>query len=164
MNFENKMTIHKYEVKIQWEGNTGTGTSSYRSYKRDFSIQHPQKATIQGSSDPAYLGDVTRWNPEDLLVASASACHKLWYLHLCAVNHIHVVSYIDKALGFMEDADPVKRGHFTQITLRPEVVLEKGADQELAAKLHEEAHHECMIASSVNFPITCEASFSFAEE
>jgi hypothetical protein len=31
---ENKMAIHKYEVKIQWEGNTGTGTSSYRSYKR----------------------------------------------------------------------------------------------------------------------------------
>ncbi len=53
------MTIHKYEVKIQWEGNTGTGTSSYRSYKRDFSIQHPQKVTIQGSSDPAYLGDMT---------------------------------------------------------------------------------------------------------
>ncbi len=43
MNFENKMTIHEYEVKIQWEGNTGTGTSSYRSYKRDFSIQHPQR-------------------------------------------------------------------------------------------------------------------------
>ncbi|MFW1893812.1 OsmC family peroxiredoxin, partial [Acinetobacter geminorum] len=37
------------------------------------------------------------------------------------------------------------------------------ADPELAAKLHEEAHHECMIANSVNFPITCEASFSFAE-
>jgi organic hydroperoxide reductase OsmC/OhrA len=69
------------------------------------------------------------------LVASASACHKLWYLHLCAVNHIHVLSYVDHALGFMEDADPVKRGHFTQIILRPEVVLEKGADQELAAKL-----------------------------
>lgn len=68
---------------------------------------------------------MTRWNPEDLLVASASACHKLWYLHLCAVNHIHVLSYVDHALGFMEDADPVKRGHFTQITLRPEVVLEK---------------------------------------
>lgn len=125
MNFENKMTIHEYEVKIQWEGNTGTGTSSYRSYKRDFSIHHPQKATIQGSSDPAYLGDVTRWNPEDLLVASASACHKLWYLHLCAVNHIHVLSYVDHALGFMEDTDPVKRGHFTQIILRPEIVLEK---------------------------------------
>ena len=29
----------------------------------------------------------------------------------------------------------------------------KGADQELAAKLHEEAHHECMIANSVNFPL-----------
>lgn len=68
---------------------------------------------------------MTRWNPEDLLVASASACHKLWYLHLCAVNHIHVVSYVDHALGFMEDTDPVKRGHFTQIILRPEVVLEK---------------------------------------
>jgi organic hydroperoxide reductase OsmC/OhrA len=63
----------------------------------------------------------------------------------------------------MEDTDPVKRGHFTQIILRPEVVLEKGADQELAANLHQEAHHECMIANSVNFPITCEATFSFAE-
>ena len=45
---------------------------------------------------PAFRGDRTRWNPEDLLVGSLSAC-KLWYLHLCAVEGVRVLSYRGEA-------------------------------------------------------------------
>ena len=158
------MALHQYSLKVQWEGNRGSGTSSYQAYKRDFTVQHPNKTEILGSADPAYLGDVSRWSPEDLMVAAASACHKLWYLHLCAVNKIIVLSYVDQAIGYMEDVDPKKRGHITQIILRPHVELSAESDQPLAAALHEKAHHECMIANSVNFPIICEASFSVTVE
>ena len=104
---------------------------------------------------PAFRGDRTRWNPEDLLVGSLSACHKLWYLHLCAVEGVRVLSYRDEAEGLMA-GDPERGGAFTRVVLRPVVGVAPGADTALAAALHERAHHFCYIANSVNFPVLCE--------
>jgi organic hydroperoxide reductase OsmC/OhrA len=44
-------------------------------------------------------GDAARWNPEDMLLASLSACLKLWCLGLCAGACISVVSYRGDARG-----------------------------------------------------------------
>ncbi|WP_166365221.1 OsmC family protein [Pseudomonas akapageensis] len=150
------MTEHTYEVTVTWQGNTGTGTSGYQDYRRDFLVEASGKPAIECSSDPAFLGDPKKWNPEDFLVASVSACHKLWYLHLCAVNKITVLSYVDAPIGRMIDTHPTRKGHFTEIVLRPVIELSKESDKALAVRLHEEAHHECFLANSVNFPIRCE--------
>jgi organic hydroperoxide reductase OsmC/OhrA len=69
---------------VTWSGNLGSGTSGYRDYSRNYEIGAEGKPVIPGSADPAFRGDRTRWNPEELVVASLSACHKLWYLHLAA--------------------------------------------------------------------------------
>jgi organic hydroperoxide reductase OsmC/OhrA len=145
---------HNYAVSVQWTGNRGSGTSGYRDYGRDHVITAASKPAIPGSSDPAFLGDANRWNPEDLLVASASACHKLWYLHLCSEAGIVVLSYRDNAEGTMRDSP--EEGRFSQIVLRPQVVIQAGGDVELAGHLHHAAHAKCYIANSVNFPILCE--------
>ncbi|HEX7933688.1 MAG TPA: OsmC family protein [Paraburkholderia sp.] len=145
---------HKYKVSVQWTGNRGSGTSGYRDYSRDHVISAGNKPAIEGSSDAAFLGDANRWNPEDLLVASASACHKLWYLHLCADAGIAVLEYRDEAEGTMLD-DP-RQGRFSQIVLRPRVVIQAAGDVELATRLHHVAHEKCYVANSVNFPILCE--------
>ena len=145
---------HTYKVSVQWTGNRGSGTSGYRDYGRDHVIAAGNKPTIPGSSDPAFLGDANRWNPEDLLVASACACHKLWYLHLCAEAGIVVLDYLDNAEGTMLDS--AQQGRFSQIVLRPHVVIRAGGDVELAAHLHHVAHEKCYIANSVNFPVLCE--------
>ncbi|WP_437889620.1 OsmC family protein [Phytobacter sp. V91] len=144
---------HHYQVNIMWTGNKGQGTESYKAYSRDYVISAGQKADISGSSDPAFLGDATRWNPEDLLVASASACHKLWYLHLCAEAGISVYSYLDRAEGTMTEG---KKGCFTGIVLKPEITLRPGDDIQRAYALHHRAHELCYIANSLNFPVLCE--------
>ncbi|MGH3747387.1 MAG: OsmC family protein [Micromonosporaceae bacterium] len=54
------------------------------------------------SSDPSFLGDAGRWNPEELLVASLSQCHMLWYLHLCADNGVVVTEYVVLHRAFSE--------------------------------------------------------------
>lgn len=112
---------------------------------------------IPGSSDPSFRGDRTRYNPEELLVASLSGCHMLWYLHLCADHRIVVIRYRDAAEGKMSEA-PDGSGRFTEVVLQPEVTLQAGADRELAQVLHEKAHQLCFIANSVNFPVRCQAS------
>ncbi len=144
---------HRYEVQIIWTGNEGTGTSSYRGYSRSHVIQAEGKPSIGGSSDPSFRGDPKCWNPEELLLASLSACHKLWYLGLCAEAGIVVLEYEDKAEGTMvEESDGT--GQFTSVVLRPKVTLAPGSDIEGAHVLHKTAHEKCFIARSVNFPVS----------
>ncbi|KKW52284.1 OsmC family protein [Pantoea sp. BS_4] len=142
---------HHYHIHIRWTGNRGSGTDSYTAYDRNGELAAEGKATIALSADPAFRGDATRWNPEELLLASASACHKLWYLHLCADAGIIVEAYEDAAEGTMVEGE---RGHFTQITLKPLVTLRDPADAARAEALHHDAHDACFIANSLNFPVS----------
>ncbi|MYM32565.1 OsmC family peroxiredoxin [Duganella sp. CY15W] len=143
------MASHQYQLTVEWTGNSGSGTSGYREYERAHTISAAGKPSIPGSSDPAFRGDAARWNPEELLVASAAACHKLWYLHLCADAGIVVTTYEDHAQGTMKD------DRFESIVLRPRVTISAGS-ADTAAQLHHAAHENCYIANSVNFPIRCE--------
>ena len=142
---------HRYSVTVQWTGNTGTGTSGYRSYSRQHEISAEGKATIAGSSDPVFRGDRARWNPEEFLVAALSSCHQLAYLHLCADAGIVVTDYVDHAEGWMAET-PDGAGHFTRVVLRPKVTIAAG-DPAKAKELHHGAHALCFIANSVNFPV-----------
>jgi len=148
---------HRYDVMVGWTGNRGTGTRSYGGYDRSHVIRAEGRPDITGSSDPAFRGDPAHWTPEHLLVASLSACHKLWYLHLCAEAGVCVIAYVDRAVGMMaEETDG--SGQFTRVVLRPEVTLAAGADRSRAIALHNDAHQKCFIARSMNFPVTHEPS------
>jgi organic hydroperoxide reductase OsmC/OhrA len=150
---------HQYEVHVAWAGNTGSGTSSYAGYGREHNISAPEKATISGSSDPAFRGDKRRYNPEELLVASASACHMLTYLHLCAVNGVVVSTYDDRPTGEMEEAMG-GAGAFVRVDLRPAVTITAASDVARAEALHEEAHHACFIANSLKAPVIVHPAIS----
>ena len=154
-------TVHNYALSVEWTGNRGDGTSSYRAYSRDHLIVINRKPTLSGSSDPAFLGDPEKHNPEDLLLASLSACHMLWYLHLCASAGIIVVSYKDNATGCMEQTADGKT-RFSSVTLNPHITIAAGDDLKKADALHHDAHEACFIANSVNFPVHCDPSISFA--
>ncbi len=143
---------HGFATKVEWTGNTGAGTASYRGYERSHGITAPGRPPIAGSSDPAFRGDAARWNPEELLVASLSACHMLWHLHLCAEAGVVVTAYSDEATGEMT-LDPDGGGRFTRVTLRPRVTVAEGSDAALARSLHAAAHARCFIARSVGFPV-----------
>jgi organic hydroperoxide reductase OsmC/OhrA len=146
---------HHYKISMHWTGNTGSGTTNYRSYERAHEIFAGGKPPIPGSSDPTFRGDPSRYNPEELLVAALSACHMLWYLHLCALSNIVVVRYEDEPTGqMMETADG--GGRFREVILHPRATVRKGADLELCKELHEKSHALCFIANSVNFPVKCE--------
>lgn len=150
---------HDYRVRVEWTGNRGSGTSSYRGYARSHEIAAAGKPAIAGSSDPKFRGDAARWNPEELLVASLSACHQLWYLHLCADAGIVVQAYRDDAVGVMLE-HPDGAGQFESVTLRPLVTLAAGADEATARRLHDEAARMCFIARSVSFRVAHEPSFA----
>ncbi|RYE16711.1 MAG: OsmC family peroxiredoxin [Sphingobacteriales bacterium] len=147
---------HNYSLTIKWTGNTGTGTSGYRVYERSHVISVNNKPDIMGSSDPAFRGDTTKHNPEELLVASVSSCHLLWYLHVCAEAGVIIVDYFDNATGTMEETANGS-GHFTGITLNPVVTVAQSNMADKAKELHKKANKMCFIANSVNFPVKHDA-------
>lgn len=147
---------HHYALQLRWTGNKGEGTTGYRAYERAYEISIEGKPGLQGSADPAFLGDPARHNPEDLLVASLSACHMLWYLHLCSADGIVVTGYEDDASGTMAQ-EPDGGAQFTSVVLKPRVTITAG-DVAKAEALHERANELCFIARSVNFPIHHEAT------
>lgn len=143
---------HKYKLTVKWTGNKGHGTFDSRLYGRDHRIVIANKPDILGSSDPKFRGDTDKHNPEELLLASLSSCHMLWYLDLCASAGVVVVDYRDNAVGIMEEKSD-RSGHFTEVTLQPVVTVAESSMVEAANELHKEANKLCFIANSVNFPV-----------
>lgn len=146
---------HRYRTDLVWTGNLGSGTSTYRSYERAHEVSAPDAPGVPvllGSSDPAFRGDSSRWNPELLLLAALSQCHMLAYLHLCAVGGVTVTGYTDSAAGTMVQT-PDGGGHFTEVVLHPVVEVADPSMADKALALHADAGRACFIASSVNFPV-----------
>lgn len=149
---------HDFAARVEWTGNRGTGTQTYRGYDRTWSIATPGKPPVACSNDPRLGGDPTLHNPEDLLVASLSACHMLWYLHLANAAGIVVESYEDDPLGHGQST-PDGAGRFIGATLRPHIRVRRGADLARADAIHHEIGKVCFIARSVAFPVSYAATY-----
>jgi len=143
---------HLFKLITEWTGNRGNGTSSYTTYDRNYTVKVEHKNDLFCSSDPAFRGDKTLYNPEDFLISSLSACHMLWYLHLCVDAGIIVVNYTDNASGILVQIEG-KGGHFSEVTLNPIATVAEESMLELANELHQKAHEKCFIANSVNFKV-----------
>jgi organic hydroperoxide reductase OsmC/OhrA len=145
---------HRYSLVLDWTGNLGAGTSDYEGYSREHVVRIAGKPDLVGSADPMFRGDPARHNPEDLLLAALSQCHLLTYLALCARARINVLSYRDHAEGTLvltKDGG----GQFSEVVLRPEVVVAEAQMLAKAKYFHGEVHKYCFIARSVNFPVRC---------
>jgi organic hydroperoxide reductase OsmC/OhrA len=155
--------LHTYSTELTWTGAGASGTTSYTAYSRDHEVRIGSKPPLLGSSDPAFRGDPGRFSPEELLVASLSQCHMLWFLHLAASAGIVVVAYDDNAVGTMR-VEAAGHGQFTEVTLHPRVTVSAGAHladgsavtDGALADVHHRAHEHCFISRSVNFPVRLE--------
>ncbi|MDQ0800907.1 OsmC family protein [Arthrobacter sp. SLBN-112] len=146
------LDVHKYSLTVQWTGNRGEGTSSYRNYSRDHDVLIPGLPVLKGSADPTFHGDRARYNPEQLLLAALAQCHMLSYLHVAVKHGVVVTDYRDEASGLMR-LNRDGSGQFEQVTLHPRVTVADAGQVDLAAGLHHEANQVCFIARSVNFPV-----------
>lgn len=149
---DEKVRTHTYSVATVWTGNRGPGTTGARDYDRDHTVSIHGKPDLFGSADPSFRGDSAKWNPEEMLVASLSACHMLWYLGLTAAAGVVVTDYRDFPTGYMsEESDG--GGQFTEVVLTPVVTVSDPSMFEKAQRLHHDASSKCFIARSVNFPV-----------
>ena len=146
------LSLHNYQIAIEWTGNRGAGTDTYRGYGRDHIIRADGLPDIAGTADPTFHGDKDRWNPEQLLLVALSQCHMLSYLHVAVTHGVVITGYQDQASGTLR-LNRDNSGEFTQVVLRPQVSLADDSQRELADSLHQQANRVCFIARSVNFPV-----------
>jgi organic hydroperoxide reductase OsmC/OhrA len=151
--------VHRYSVSCRWRGSTGGG---YEAYDRSHEVEAtPAEATLALSSDPAFGGDATLLNPEQLLVMAASSCQLLSFLAVAARARIDVIEYRDDAEGEMPEDDPPMR--ITRITLRPQIVVWEDVKEARVRHLVEVAHRECFIANSLQTDVVVEPDISIID-
>jgi organic hydroperoxide reductase OsmC/OhrA len=112
---------------------------------------------------PAPYSDAAGVDPEEAFVAALSSCHMLWFLAIAAKRGYAIESYRDEAVGKLEK-DGEGRLAITTVTLRPHVVFgsdgREVATEAAVRQLHDAAHHECFLASSVRTQIITEPTFA----
>jgi len=156
-------STHHFAAHLVWTGASNGPVRDYESYSREFEVEIDGKPALKGSAAPPFRGVPRLHNPEDLLVASLSSCHCLSYLALCARAGIVVEAYEDDTSGTMAFDRAAKVMRFKEVVLRPKVRLAAGADVDKARALHDDAHHGCFIANSVNFPVRNEPTITVGD-
>ena len=147
-----------FSCHLEWTGSAKGPTHDPATFSRDLNLA-VESITLPMSAAPGYRGDPSRANPEQLFVASISACQALTYLFLAAKKGVHVTSYTDNAEGRLGIVDGKIR--MARVTLRPRILLEAGADPTQARELVAKAHDGCFVANSVSTPVEIEPTFAF---
>ena len=148
--------MSSYFATIEWalgEGDFLAGRySRYHTIRFDGAVA-PGSASPHNVPEPYAVAEAI--DPEEMFVASLSACHMLWFLDYAKRAGIVVESYVDQASGVLAKDE---RGLMvmTEVVLRPKVVL---ADPLRAPELegvHHRAHEACFIANSVKTEVRVE--------
>ncbi|HSS15203.1 MAG TPA: OsmC family protein [Rhizomicrobium sp.] len=142
----------EHHIKLSWD--KGDAPFAYNEYPRNHTLSFKNgQETVTASAAPAYKGDASKADPEDLLVASLSSCHMLSFLAIATKKRVTVTSYEDDAVGFLENDNG--KLWIARVILRPKVTCD--ADAETLAQMHHMAHEACFIANSVKTEVRVEA-------
>lgn len=149
------MSRHSAEISWESDGNFAAG-----SYSRRHQWRFDGGAVVTGSSSPSVvpepMSDPAGIDPEEALIASAAACHMLWFLDLARQAGFDLLSYKDGAEAEMGRIAPGRMA-IVKITLRPRIVFAGPAPDAAALdRLHHEAHIRCFIANTLNCEIVIE--------
>jgi organic hydroperoxide reductase OsmC/OhrA len=145
--------MSEHTVDLLWKGNDQP--FGYETYPRDHELRFDNGQTITASSAPAYFGNIEAIDPEEMLVAALSSCHMLTFLAVASKRGYVVVEYQDHAVGYLGKNSAGKMA-LISVTLNPRTQFsrDKTPNAEELSKLHDKAHENCFIASSVICEIT----------
>jgi organic hydroperoxide reductase OsmC/OhrA len=148
-----------FATRVLWSGAVHGSTRENATFSRDLEVTL-SSGPLPASSAPAFRGDPSRANPEELFVASIASCQALTYLFLAARGNIGVIAYEDEAHGELQQIDG--RMRMARVILRPRILIDDGASESRARELVFKAHAGCFIANSVTAQVDIEPHIAVA--
>lgn len=149
-----------YTATVRWERGDQPFTDG--KYSRRHRISFDGGVGIDGSSAPGVvrppLSAVDAADPEEMLVASLSMCHMLFFLDFARKAGLVVDVYEDAAEGAM-GKDDHGRMAVTKVVLKPLIAwaAPRTPDADELGELHHKAHEACFIANSFRGEVTIES-------
>lgn len=154
--------MSEYRAKITWHRQTDEDFIQSK-YSRGHEWAFDGGTKIPASSSPSVVplpySVEANVDPEEAFVAALSSCHMLLFLSIAAKRRFVIDTYIDNAIGTMEQ-DESGRFSITKVVLRPEIVFsgDKQPSIEQVKKMHGLSHEQCFIANSVKTEVITEVS------
>lgn len=146
--------MSEHTASIRW--NRNGQPFDYEHFPRDHAIAFERGQTLTGSAAPAFFGGAQGVDPEELLVSALSSCHMLTLLAIASKKGWTIDRYEDDAVGTLAK-NAEGRMAVTQVTLRPRIAFaDTTPTAEELQRLHESAHRNCFIASSVKTEVKVE--------
>lgn len=151
------IAVATHSATVSWKSD---GQFASGRYSRVHELIFDGGTIVRGSSSPAVvplpMSDPAGIDPEEALVASAAACHMLWFLALAREAGLEVESYRDDASAQL-GRDDRGRLALTRISLRPAIAFTgREPEPEELERLHSEAHDRCFIANSLRGEVVVE--------
>ncbi|CAK2450326.1 Organic hydroperoxide reductase OsmC/OhrA [Vibrio crassostreae] len=152
--------MSEYGAIIRWQKSEDEAFSDNQ-YSRGHTWEFDGGVIVPASSSPHVvplpLSVEENVDPEEAFIAALSSCHMLTFLGIAAKQKYVIASYVDDAIGVLEE-DESGRSSVTTVTLRPKIVFigSKVPTSAELDKLHHLAHKNCFIANSVKTEIKVE--------
>ncbi|MBJ2146357.1 OsmC family protein [Vibrio sp. IB15] len=149
-----------YGALIRWQKGEDEAFSDNQ-YSRGHTWEFDGGVIVPASSSPHVvplpLSVAENVDPEEAFIAAIASCHMLTFLGIAAKQKYVIDSYVDDAVGVLEE-DESGRSSVTKVTLRPKIVFlgTKNPTAKQLDKLHHLAHKNCFIANSVKTEIVVE--------
>jgi organic hydroperoxide reductase OsmC/OhrA len=141
---------HRYRV-------TGAGRIS-----GDVELTAARLPMLQSAPPAEFDGPGDRWSPETLLVGAVADCFLLTFRAVARASRLSWRSLACDVTGTVDRVDGVTR--FTAFDMTAHLVVPAGVDDEVARRALEKAERSCLIANSLNAPVTLTATVEIAEE
>jgi len=123
-------------------------------------IESKNRDSIKLSAPVEFGGMPGLWTPEDLLAASANACLMTTFLYYTRKKRVKFESYESSAEGTIELVN--MQYLFTEIKIKPKVIVKSKEDIEVVEKLLEISKKSCLISNSLKSKVILESEVEVA--
>ncbi|HXK61505.1 MAG TPA: OsmC family protein [Acidobacteriota bacterium] len=138
-----------YDNRIVWKG------------EKRGQVSGVDLPSLEVATPPEFGGHEGAWSPEQCFVAAVNTCLMTTFLAIAQLSKLSFESYEAEASGKLEKPEGQVM-QFTEITIRPRLVITHSRDLERAGRLLEKAEKQCLISNSIKAAVRVEAHLTAA--
>lgn len=143
---------YTYPLQIRWNAPHGGIVGSHEDGLPPLTVASP----------PEFGGPALTWSPEHMFVASIASCFMTTLLAIAELSKLEIRAFEAGAVGTLVRGED-RRYRFSEVVIRPRLVLAKEKDRERALRILEKSEDACLITNSISAKVRVEPALETAE-